>query len=343
VRHDNEKTTHTKATSLASKALALIAIASVGLLLDGGASRAAEQRSPLLGVYGSQARFERTTESDVTVGHIVLGWSQGVSWGSPLAAQLAASGPIPLIGLNTRRAGREILTPRDIANGKGDDYLVALNRAVARWGRLVYIRPLAEMNAHWNAYSAFAADGTPRGAAHSTRAFRRAFARIYLILHGGAGTDAALERIGLPPVGRAPARNTPERLRVIWNPQGHGSPNVAGNEPQSYYPGDRFVDVVGNDLYNMRGRAQWADNERLYRAHPTKPYAIPEWSNWGIDDPAFITRMGRFVRTHPRVELIAYYNGDTGSVWDIATKPRSVTAYRTAIASLTGSVAGASE
>jgi hypothetical protein len=298
--------------------------------------RAAPPRTVLLGAYGSHVRFAAMTRSDVPVGHIVLGWSQGLNWGAPLAAQLAANGPVPMIGLNTRRSGREMLTPLEIANGKGDRYLVALNRAVARWGRLVYVRPLAEMNAHWNAYSAFAADGTPRDHAHSTRAFRRAFARIYLVLHGGSGTDTALRRLGLPPVGMRLARNEPELLRVIWNPQGRGSPNVVGNDPQSYYPGDRFVDVVGNDLYNIGGRAQWDANERLYDAHPTKPYAIPEWSNWGIDDPSFVRRMGRFARTHRRVELIAYYNGGQGSVWDIAAKPSSLAAYRTAIASLPG-------
>jgi hypothetical protein len=318
-------------------ALMLTALALTGVVGRSDTARAAEPRSVLLGAYGSHARFATTTRSEVPVGHIVLGWSQGLSWGAPLAAQLAANGPVPMIGINTRRSGREVLTPLDIANGKGDRYLAALNRAFARWGRLVYVRPLAEMNAHWNAYTAFAADGTPRGPAHSTRAFRRAFARIYLILHGGAGTDAALRQIGLAPVKTTLARNEPELLRVIWNPQGHGSPDVPGNDPQSYYPGDRFVDVVGNDLYNIDGRAQWEANESLYRAHPTKPYAIPEWSNWGIDDPAFIRRMGRFARTHRRVELIAYYNGDQGSVWDIATKPRSLAAYRTAIAPLTGS------
>src|SRR5439155_3159354 len=100
-----------------------------------------------------------------------------------------------------------------------------------------------------------------------------------------------------------------QQLRVIWNPQAEGSPNVAGNSPQAYYPGDRYVDVVGNDIYDIGFRPQWAANERLYRAHPSKPYAFPEWGLWGIDDPAFIRSMAKFVRTHRRVELLSWFNG----------------------------------
>ena len=84
----------------------------------------------------------------------------------------------------------------------------------------------------------------------------------------------------------------------MWNPQGYGSPDLPGNSAQAYYPGDRYVDVVGNDLYFIRGKAEWAAAERLYKAHPSKPYAFAEWGLWGIDDPSFIQRMAQFARTH---------------------------------------------
>ena len=102
------------------------------------------------------------------------------------------------------------------------------------------------------------------------------------------------------------------------------------------YPnGDRYVDVVGNDIYDIGFRPQWAANERLYRAHPSKPYAFPEWGLWGIDDPAFIRSMAKFVRTHRRVELLSWFNGQaSGGTFDIATKPRSRAAYRAVITAL---------
>ena len=123
-------------------------------------------------------------------------------------------------------------------------------------------------------------------------------------------------------------------MQVIWNPQGYGSPDLPGNSAQAYYPGDRYVDVVGNDLYFIRGKAEWAAAERLYNAHPSKPYAFAEWGLWGIDDPSFIQRMATFARTHRRLELLAWYNGRRGGVFDIGTKPRARAAYRRLIVPL---------
>ena len=45
--------------------------------------------------------------------------------------------------------------------------------------------------------------------------------------------------------------------RVVWNPQGFGAPDIPGNSAQAYYPGDAYVDVVGDDLYDLRGKAEW--------------------------------------------------------------------------------------
>src|ERR671914_705726 len=237
-------------------------------------------------------------------------------------------GEVPMIGLHTDRGGREVITPQAIARGRGDDYLVALNRAVGEWTGTIYIRPFGEMNGHWNVYSAFNKNGSSRGATHSTASFKKAFARVYLIVHGGPQVNAKLRGLGLRPVSAELAANPMPRVRVIWNPQGYGSPNLPGNSAQAYYPGDAYVDVVGNDLYNIRGKAEWEANERLYRAHPSKPYAFPEWGNWGIDDPSFIQKMAKFVRQHRRVEMLAYFDRKPGSVFDLASKPLSRAAYR---------------
>jgi hypothetical protein len=109
---------------------------------------------------------------------------------------------------------------------------------------------------------------------------------------------------------------------------------VRGNSAAAYYPGDAYVDVVADDIYNIGGRYAWAANEQLYAAHPSKPYAIAEWANWGLDDPDFVARIADFARTHPRLELLAYYNGRPGSPFDIAHQPRSLAAYRRLIDSL---------
>jgi hypothetical protein len=307
--------------------LCAVALAASALLvvLPGASGRARAARRPahhvLLGVLGNRDRFDALTGQRTQVGHVIAGWGQ------PVGKILDALGQIPMLGIAT--GGR--LTPRDIALGHGDAFLIELNRAVAAHGGLVFLRPLPEMNGHWNDYCAYDQNGTPRGPAYSTAVFRKAFARIYLLVHGGplAAVDAELRRLGLPSVaGGGLAENPVSRVRVVWNPQGYGSPDVPGNSAAAYYPGDAYVDVVADDLYNIRGKAEWAANQQLYDAHPGKPYAIGEWANWGIDDPAFIEQMAQFARTHRRLELLAYYNGGAGSPWDLAGQPQSRAAYR---------------
>jgi hypothetical protein len=294
---------------------------------------------PFLGVLGSKSRFQTLTGQRSTVGHVILGWNQGYSWGTPLSALVSQYGPMPMIGIGTDSypSGREVITPQAIALGAGDGYLYALNRAISQWARPIYLRPFGEMNGHWNLYCAYTASGRAKGGSHTTAWFRKAFARVYLLTHGGPLTtiNARLRRLGLPLVRTDLATNPYPILRVIWNPQGAGSPDVPGNRSQAYYPGDRYVDVVGDDLYDIGFRPQWAANERLYRAHPQKPYAFPEWGLWGIDDPAFVRAMARFVRTHGRVELLSWFNGDRpGGTFDLATKPASRRTYRALITPL---------
>jgi beta-mannanase len=241
----------------------------------------------------------------------------------------------PMLGISTgggEGGGAETITSGQIAHGAGDALLVALNQAIAAWGKPIYVRPLAEMNGHWNAYCAFNRDGSARSADHSTAAFRQAFARIYLVVHGGSRVNQRLRRLKLPPVSATLAPN-PD-VRVIWNPQGYGSPDLPANSAASYYPGDAYVDVVGDDLYDIRGKAEWAAAAALYGAHPGKPFSFPEWGLWGIDDPSFVTQMAAFVRTHVRTGLIGYYSGRPGSIFDLSTKARSLAAYRQAISPL---------
>jgi hypothetical protein len=296
----------------------------------GGVRSNATPDRVLLGLLGGRERFDRLTGQHTVVGHVIAGWGQG-----PVSRILDALGEIPMLALKTGGT----MTSRDIALGKGDGFLAELNHAVAEHGGRVFIRPLPEMNGHWNDYCAFEQDGSSRGPSHSTGAFRNAFARIYLLVHGGPlqAVNARLRRLGLPPARTGELSSNPvSRLQVLWNPQGYGSPDVPGNSAAAYYPGDAYVDVVANDLYNIRGTAAWDANEKLYAAHPNKPYAIAEWANWGFDDAGFVTRMAGFVRTHRRVTLLAYFNGRPGSPWDISGQPGSRAAYRRLIDPLGG-------
>jgi hypothetical protein len=307
----------------------VVAVAAVVLVIAPAA-----QAGVILGVHGNSARFASQTGQQSQIGLTFVSFAQG----NALSRVAAAIGPVPMIALNTGSYGApQTATSRGIALGRNDRFLFQLNAVVARWpGDRFYVRPFPEMNAHWSGTCAYNRDGTRRDAAHSTLWTRKALTRIALVLRGGtrAGVSVALAKQGLPGIAADLPVTTP-KLRLVWNPQGYGAPDLPGNSAQAYYPGDAYVDVVGDDLYDMPGHgATWAAAEQLYGAHPSKPFAFPEFGLWGFDDPKFIRDMGKWVRKHRRVEFISYFSGRPGSVWDLATKPASRAAYRVSITSL---------
>jgi hypothetical protein len=313
----------------------LLAVAlAVSVGFEVGTATGRPQRAPVqLGVFGDAARFATQTGQASGTRMLFLGWGQGATFGSPFADLFATMLAKPMVALTADFRGGGAISPRQVATGTGDAYLVALNHALHAWGKPIFVRPFPEMNGHWNPYCAYNVNGSKRDSAHTTALFRAAFARIYEIAHGGPRVAAVLRALGQPPV-RGTLDANPS-VQVIWSPQGAGSPDVPGNSAAAYYPGDSYVDIVGDDVYDIRYRPDWTDAEKLYSAHPSKPFAFTEWAPWGIDDPGFVEHMATFVKTHSRVVLISYFSGQhTGSVWDLATKPKSRAAYRSLIVPL---------
>jgi hypothetical protein len=234
----------------------------------------------------------------------------------------------PMVHISTAAGNGlpERITPRAIARGKGDGWLLGLQRRVAAAGGPVYVRPLGEMNAYWNAYSAYGASGR-RGAAHSTTWFKRAWRRMAVILRGGPRVDATLRALRLPPTGRGalPAA----QVALVWCPQVAGAPDVPGNAPRAYWPGSRWVDWISTDFYSRF--PNFSGLGRFYKAFPGKPFAFGEWALWDRDDPAFVGRFFRWVVGHGRARMLVYNQGSRpGGPFDLGRFPRSRTAIRVA-------------
>jgi hypothetical protein len=207
---------------------------------------------------------------------------------------------------------REVITPLGIARGAGDSYLVRLNRRLAALDRPTYVRFLSEMNQANNGYSAYTRGGARKGPSHSTTAFKDAWRRAALILRGGpvAGIDAGLRRLGLPAVRGVAAQDELPRPQVAmaWVPQTRGSPDVPGNMPRAYWPGARYVDWVGTDFYSRFPRFEWLS--QFYNSFRRKPFLFGEWALWGADNPAFVRQLFGWVRSHGRVRMLMYNQGN---------------------------------
>jgi hypothetical protein len=288
----------------------------------------------LLGITGNIDRFRQLAGQQSAVHQAFLGWGQGQSYGSPFKNLTTMFGPVPMFHFGTAAgpSRAEAITPAAIAAGRGDAYIVGLNAAIGDFGKLVYVRPMAEMNNPINLYSY----ERKHDAAHSPPAYQSAFCRIFILLHGGskAQVNARLKAQGLPPVAQDLVVNPyPGRLRVIWSPLAgveHGA-----NPAARYYPGDGCTDMIGNDMYSSSpGSGSFEENQALYDAHKNKPYSLPEWGLQGVDDPVFVQRICDFIKTHRRTQMAAYYESKPGSIYDLGSKPQSKSIYRKCITPL---------
>lgn len=295
---------------------------------------AAAQAIPL-GAYGNTDRFDRLTGQRTDSGLTYLAWDQGRSWGSPYSYFLGSLRERPHITLKTAKGGG--ITPQGIARGKGDAHLIGLALAIAEAAKPVYIRPLAEMNNERNPYCAFYANGRPKRGGRTTAWYRKAFQRIYILMHGGTAKamTARLRALGMPGVKTDVPVNRYPNMTVIWNPLAVGVPDVRGNHFRDYFPGLKYFDAYGNNYYDTSGVYAFHRTEELYKAYRTKPFMFPEWG-LTIDDPSFIKAFAGFVRTHRRVRFISFFNGPAGGRYDLGTKPKSRAAYRRFIVPLSG-------
>ncbi len=332
------------------RTLRTLLLSTVALLVAGVASApAATAPAPpgmppkgvvLLGVGGhalGPREFDRLTGGTHDIHLITIPWNEQRTWNEALDNSFedaATNGYRLMLHIGPQRVdnGREGRSPGAVSRGLVDSYLLDMSRVINESGQVVYVRPPAEMNGHWSLWSAFDANGRPRDADHSTRSYRRAFARIALIARGGdvATINAALRRSSMPPL-RTSETTLPSsgRIAIVFNPQARGAPDVRGNQPWDYYPGRPYVDYVANDLYVQGGRAAWDAHEALYRRYSTAhPFMVAEFAPWGSDDPSFVRRMFRWSATHPRNVALVYFNGTSGKTFRLAAKPRTLSAYR---------------
>lgn len=241
------------------------------------------------------------------------------TWGSDFPEsiqrwQTARARPILHITTADNSDGHEIITPRAIAQGGGDEYLARLNRLFYEKQMRAYVRPLGEPNRCLNVYAPYDCGGVARDSAHSPRWYRLAFRRIFVIVHGGGKAKEINRRLaeaGLPPLTISVGGLPKAPIAIVWSPLPSGSPTVPHNRPRHFYPGSKWVDWVGTDFY--ASYPEWGALSGLYNRYAgEKPFALTEWGVEAGDDPTFVSRLFKWVKKHPRCKMLVYYQ-DFGS------------------------------
>lgn len=282
---------------------------------------------------GSSQAFERQVGKHPAVDGVFVTWGRRFE---SAFGQASFNHARLMLHISTAQGygATEQITPRAIAQGTGDGYLLRLSAQIAQSATPVYIRLFSEMDNANNAYCAVNRDGSSRGAAHSPDSFRQAWRRVVLVFRGGplATIDARLRALGLPPVRGTNAVALP-RLPVafLWVPQTAGSPDTFANGPRPYYPGNAYVDWVGTDFYSRF--PNFTGLQRFYSEHPGKPFAFGEWALWGGDDATWVSRLFSFIRTHGRVRMALYNQGErSGGPFRLSSYPSARSKIRRLIA-----------
>jgi hypothetical protein len=258
-------------------------------------------------------------------------------------------GTTPVIHISTAngrdKSGDKIErhSPRDIATGRGDQWLLSISRIANDSRRTAWIRPMSEMNGSWNVYSAFNEDGSPRDAAHRSEHYVQAFRRITLIMRGGkvATINRKLRELGLPPL-KVKATELPQsgKIAMIWNPHGQGSPRVTGNLPENYWPGSDYVDYVSNDIFSKGNNDAWWSGMDYTYDRFDKPFVIGEWGSFGVDDGEFVENVFEWAKEHPRTKAMIWFDGrevkqrrpsSHAPTIQLRKSPESLKAYRDAV------------
>ena len=248
---------------VARRTVALVAgalVLSVGL----GATRAggAVATSPW-GCSGIRAGSRARPGQQSRVRLLIVGWGQG---GTPayFSSLLATMLGEPMLGLEHRAAGRrgDHARPRS-RTAPGDAYLAAINQALCRLGKAGVRAPVRRDERLLEPVlrvqpERVAARRSPldRGVSEGVRARLSDPARR---LRRQRATGAA--RAAAVP-GHASRRT--RTCGSSGTRRATATPTCRGTPPRPTTPATAYVDVVGDDLYFIRGKASWDAAEALY-------------------------------------------------------------------------------
>ena len=290
-------------------------------------------------------RFQRQVQSHPAVLEDFYHWDTPVTTGALHRWKKSRSRGV--LSLSTAPGGKsELISPRKMALGYGDQYIAHLAQSIAKSKQVVYIRLMPEMNGSWNPYCAYNANGTTKGINHSTQSFRQAWRRFAIVMRGGKvkSINRQLLKLKMPrllrtksnalkPYRKAGIGKRVQRPRValIWSPQTIGSPNRAGNSARAYWPGSKYVDWVGADIYSkFASPGIRAALSRFYSQYKKFPFVIGEYSPWNNDrSGSFVRWLFKWARQHGRTRMLIYYRSVIeGSTFDISHYPGAEKALR---------------
>jgi mannan endo-1,4-beta-mannosidase len=192
----------------------------------------------------------------------------------------------------------------DIASGAQDGYIRRFARSLARFHGVVYLRFAHEMNGYWYPWS------------HDPLAYVHAWRHVVRLFRA------------------AHARN----VRFVWsvNPNLYDPAGVWRRGLRAYWPGRRYVDLVGSTMIDFGGRKaypvrRFAPRLKWLHAHYRRPVVLTEVNVAYADRVRWLAGLRRMLATDPWIPVIAWsqlpsrghaHQTGTGVLdWDARTDP----------------------
>lgn len=204
------------------------------------------------------------------------------------------------------------IDPRLITNGSQDALITTRARAVAAYGKPMFIRWGAEMNGNWYAWSGTAVGNDPSKFVAAWRHIRNVFSAVGV--HNAAW---------------------------VWAPNADSHPGgtsvTSWNNWRNYYPGDAYVDWVGIDGYNWGSIDSWQTIGQVmgpvYADYAgRKPIMIAETGSIeaGGNKAAWLADASVWIKAHPSIAAFVYFDTNlstSGLDWRADSSTASLNAY----------------
>lgn len=189
----------------------------------------------------------------------------------------------------------------DVYRGEVDDDLRKFAKSVVELGQPMLFRLNNEMNSDWTTWSA-------TNAMNDTEIFTETWKRMYNILEEEGAN---------------------EYLIWIWNPQGRATgPMFCWNDLRMYFPGAKYVHMLGLTGYNFGDDTTWTSFGDMYQA--LSDYYTPYFGDWGwilsefgcsdsSEDPANENRKAEWItemfdcfeeNRFPNIKSAVWFNGN---------------------------------
>jgi hypothetical protein len=197
-----------------------------------------------------------------------------------------------------------------VAKGSMDPGLRALGAQLRTLKKAAIVRPMPEPNTPWYAWS-----GSVKG--NSAADYVKAWKHVRSVL-----------------------RKADPKVRLLWAPYARSVPDTAQNTIASYFPGAKYVDLVGASGANFgttKGLAWSTPGELFTTAYTTieglakKPFWIAETGSTatGGDQRGWIQSLGTLRTTMPRLAGVVWFDvKDPSGDFRLRATPAATSAFK---------------